>query len=801
MDLRGQLASVWLRRWPIVAAALLIATVVLVLQTLATPVYQTSSTLRVNVPGATGGERSETVEFYARTIVGLAETPAYFDLAVARSGLRITAETAEERVEVTETEIPGFLTLTATGPSPDASAALAGAASAALAVSLAEDEVTATENATAALREQIAALEAELAELAALPVGTPERAAAEQRYSSLVEAVTAVTARPAPSLLLGPPPVPSSDPVSPVPLRDALLALIVGLIVVAQGVVVARAVRGRVSEGDPAAQIEAQTDVPAVQLDGSGDATATLAALYRSRLRGDPAVTVVQLGRRPARDIGRMLADGAAVAGGEVHYATVVSAADSPGPGSTIWSLRTASVDSEALRLLRDRVGSVVVAVQTATTSLAQLRRDLDALGAVGAKPAAIVVWRGRFPRPELPVGGGDTALGGPETPDATAGAGRLVDLLGDVTGLRALVCGNPPQSTVGRLTAAGALVTPLLGTSPPEPPEESGGWDLVLCTGGRLDDPPVVSALKSIAPNGRVAVLVDNPWSPIRRMQTLRGERAYGVRASSAAKVRARLRTHDIQTAQVFGLLRSTAAPVTAFELAAPTSVRAVIAASDSHIGGARSVGLLMKRWAARESIGRMLPGMLVLGSRGRPAIQQDRITGMIGHRDSREVKLVRGSPPSVLDKRYAGEAEADAEAHALTVLTDADLRIAPRLLQRPTPRTVWMDWLPGDPLAVDRLSRRETIDWVERAAWTLIMLQRATLRPETGEVLVHGDFWLGNMLTAGDRIIGVIDWTESRWGAPQVDQEFLVDGLRGVPDALQAELRLRCARIFASA
>lgn len=799
MDLRGQLASVWLRRWPIVAATVCVALVVLVLRMLTPPVYGTDTTLRVNVPGESGGERAETVEFYTQTLVGLAGTQSVLDDAVSRSGLPITRQDVRERITVIETETPGFLTLTALGPTPRESAALAGAASAALAARLAADEVAATENATAALREQIAALEPELVTLAPL---TPARAAAERRYSELVGAVAAVSARPAPSVLLGPPPVASSNPISPTPLRDALLALVIGLIVIAEGVVVTRALRGRLSEGDPAAEIEAATGIPAVQLDRSDDTVATLVATYRNLLGSEPAVTVVQLGRRRAGDVALLLADGAAAAGDEVRYENGVSVGDSPGPGSTFWSLRSAAVDSEVLRLLRDRAGAVVVAVESATTSLGHLRRGLDALAAVGAKPAAMLVWRGRFPRSTEALNI-DTAGNGRDTPEATAGSSRLVHLLGDVDGLRTLVCGEPPPFTISGLEAAGATVKVPLGAHAPEP-LEPGGWDLVLCAGGHLRDALVAAALDSITPTGRVAVLIDNPGSLLRALQMLQGKPVHGVKTSSSRKVRAQLASHDLQVTQVLGLLRSTAAPVTAFDLAAPAVLDAIVAASGPHIGGLRSAGLrgLRQLSGLGESVGRLLPGMLVLGSRADLAEQQDRITGMIGNRDSREVKLIRGSPPAILDKRYLFIRKADGETAALTALDDAELRIAPRLLQRPTPCSVWMDWLPGEPLDVDKLTQRETIMWVERAARVLIMMQRATLRPETGEVLVHGDFWLGNLLTADDGVTGVIDWTESRWGSPQVDQSFLLDrSLRGAPSAVKSRVRMTCARIFISA
>jgi aminoglycoside phosphotransferase (APT) family kinase protein len=38
-------------------------------------------------------------------------------------------------------------------------------------------------------------------------------------------------------------------------------------------------------------------------------------------------------------------------------------------------------------------------------------------------------------------------------------------------------------------------------------------------------------------------------------------------------------------------------------------------------------------------------------------------------------------------------------------------------------------------------------------------------------GEVLLHGDFWPGNLLWRGDRLVGVIDWEDAARGDPLAD------------------------------
>jgi aminoglycoside phosphotransferase (APT) family kinase protein len=44
---------------------------------------------------------------------------------------------------------------------------------------------------------------------------------------------------------------------------------------------------------------------------------------------------------------------------------------------------------------------------------------------------------------------------------------------------------------------------------------------------------------------------------------------------------------------------------------------------------------------------------------------------------------------------------------------------------------------------------------------------------------VLVHGDYWLGNLLVDADRVVGVLDWGNAHWGERGEDLRHLVDSL----------------------
>ncbi len=91
-----------------------------------------------------------------------------------------------------------------------------------------------------------------------------------------------------------------------------------------------------------------------------------------------------------------------------------------------------------------------------------------------------------------------------------------------------------------------------------------------------------------------------------------------------------------------------------------------------------------------------------------------------------------------------------------------------------------------------VDRLDDDDLVAWTARAAALLARLQELTGSAD-GTVLVHGDFWLGNLLVEGDRVTGLVDWGDARRGSPDVDRRFLVESLarrQRVEPALRARL-----------
>lgn len=301
---------------------------------------------------------------------------------------------------------------------------------------------------------------------------------------------------------------------------------------------------------------------------------------------------------------------------------------------------------------------------------------------------------------------------------------------------------------------------------------------DLVCVDGVRLRGEAVRALAGALAPGGTWVQVSDNALSPLRLLDRLRGRRGGGdLRPSPGHLVRSVERTTQREVRQLFALLRSSRRPVTAFDARSASGMRVTLAGDLTHVGGLRGLALRLAMRLPASLVARLVPGWLVVaGPAG--ATAPDRVIGKIANDHSDEVKIVRGDPPSQLEKHFV-RSEPTAEARALVELTGSTFSLAPELLALDGSRLRYR-WLTGRTLEIPRLSEEELLAWTDRAAAVLADLQAATRQPD-GSVLVHGDYWLGNVLVEGDRICGVLDWTMSRRGPADVDRDFLVEGLVG--------------------
>lgn len=114
-------------------------------------------------------------------------------------------------------------------------------------------------------------------------------------------------------------------------------------------------------------------------------------------------------------------------------------------------------------------------------------------------------------------------------------------------------------------------------------------------------------------------------------------------------------------------------------------------------------------------------------------------------------------------------------------TVMSPADVLVAAdtmaRMLARihtvPIPRAA-VSFLEHYPDRVARYVHRTPQDLAQLAdaERVLDVVRRVTPLPARNrETVLHGDFWIGNLIWQGDRIAGVVDWEDAAFGDPLAD------------------------------
>ncbi|GAB2778079.1 hypothetical protein GCM10027020_34480 [Nocardioides salsibiostraticola] len=387
----------------------------------------------------------------------------------------------------------------------------------------------------------------------------------------------------------------------------------------------------------------------------------------------------------------------------------------------------------------------------------------------------------------------------GSDQQDAELGPFTWVDLIDVRAGARVLLIDSGNRRAEASLLATRGQVT----TATPKTWRREVGrsFDLICLDGVGIPPSDSLRQMREIlAPEGRMVLCLDNRTSPLRAADRRRNgsdisapEAGVGLRPALRS-----LSGADLQVRQRFVLLRSSNSPATAFDLMSRSSVRAVATATLSHVGGLRGrlVGALPRM--PSTLIDRLAPAWLIIADRGVGGPDPDRIIGKVANRDSEEVKLIRGDPPSVLERCYLRRTpETAAEVSALTAAEKAGFSLAPRIVGTSQETRVAVTYLTGTPLVAASLSDAEVLHWIGRAARALGTLQRST-READGTVLVHGDLWLGNLLVSGAEITGIVDWTSARRGAADIDQRFLIESLdhhREVSDAMRERIEATLA------
>ena len=370
------------------------------------------------------------------------------------------------------------------------------------------------------------------------------------------------------------------------------------------------------------------------------------------------------------------------------------------------------------------------------------------------------------------------------------APAGAWTELLGDVRGLSVVLVDATGGQADVLLTDAGASVRVVDAAHLDQVPP--GSADRVAVAGLRLDRRLVRAAASLLGPEGVLLLVAANAASPLAWLD--RAQRRSATPLHTLRRLGRLARSAGAPVRKEYGLLRSVEVSSTLVDLGSPAAAAQVMASSNTLNSGLRRRAVdALQQAVSQGHARRVMPGVAVLCAAD--ALPYPPLTGRIGVLGSAEVKLLYGDPPSHVDKVYASDRAARAEADALAAVNAVWPEVAPVLVERRSARCNRVTWAEGRTLAVKRLTLEDGERWVLTTAALLGELHRRLGPSPDGTVLVHGDLWLGNLLVddAQTRIAALIDWTESHRGDAETDLAFLVRtwGRRRLDPAAFEELR----------
>jgi len=257
----------------ILGGAALIAGLVYFIQQQALPRFESTSSVRVSVTDMV--DDGLVTDFRAASLVELVSTRSNLRRIADQAGLpALTDAELEERIEVRQRRIPGFVDLTGRGSTAEVATALANAAARIMLDINQED--------TAALN-----------------------AAGDTVGSATETAIIANAKLPA-------------GPVGPRPLRDAVTVGLISMIVLAEASVLLTKLRDRVSLADPEGAVQRATGIPTFTIDNEEHYNQALMPLFVNSLAKEPGVTVVQRGEQPSTAVASQIGNAATLVGRSV---------------------------------------------------------------------------------------------------------------------------------------------------------------------------------------------------------------------------------------------------------------------------------------------------------------------------------------------------------------------------------------------------------------------------------------------------------------------------------------------------
>jgi tyrosine-protein kinase len=261
MDLAAHfrvIAQNWLR---ILLISLGIAILVFAASSLQAKKYQAKETLTVTPGSATsGGETlAQASSFLAQNYAKYAATPTVVRNAIKTSKMDLTLDEATSRISASQVGDLGFVELKATGPSKADAERLTRFAASSLISTVASQQAQVKFADLQPIQNQRDQL---LRQLDALPVGSPDRASVQSQIDALNGAVNDIYARKNDKLGVLAGAIAADSPVSPKPLRDALLAFLVSIVVVAELTVLVHYAGDRFSRTEDTADVTRITGLP-----------------------------------------------------------------------------------------------------------------------------------------------------------------------------------------------------------------------------------------------------------------------------------------------------------------------------------------------------------------------------------------------------------------------------------------------------------------------------------------------------------------------------------------------------------
>jgi succinoglycan biosynthesis transport protein ExoP len=232
MDLAQHFAAIWRHKWVVLLVSIVVAALTYQGVKLEAKTYQASAQLSVSTgQGQNGQGIEQVIPFVASTYATMATTRSVLSDAIRYSGLRISPSEAAKRVSAQNPGSLGFLTITTTGPSPSAAAALNRGVTRALTNAVATQQRQSVQAEVTPINNQINQISNQLDNL---PAGAPQRTTLEAQYQALIQAVANDELQPTYGLTVVSPTQASGTPTSPQPKKDALLAFVTALVVLAE---------------------------------------------------------------------------------------------------------------------------------------------------------------------------------------------------------------------------------------------------------------------------------------------------------------------------------------------------------------------------------------------------------------------------------------------------------------------------------------------------------------------------------------------------------------------------------------